>query len=640
VTKSKENSESLAGITRRDFIGTTLIGAGAALLSSPCPAAATGLGAEWTGYGGVGDYRFSNGNTADVVKAAHRIRDGAYDAHAMLGVIETDEVYDLIIIGAGFAGMASSYEFAKQKPNGKCLILDNHPMFGGEAKQNDFDVDGYRLTGPQGSNLTAVPQADWPKKFGSDGKWMLAIWQDLGLPTQFEFAEPEGTHSKIAFSKESYECMKDWDHVTASTGYFFKNQITGNQGLWLKDIWREKLARAPLREKLRNDLLAWRDSTRRYHEASGESEWLDSMTYGDFVTKVMGLDPEVLSYADGYITTAISGTSSGISAYAAQLFGMPGVSPDRDRGQPKVDLISFPGGNSAVLRHFVKAVLPHAIEGGTKFPDVENNSVNLSLLDQPGSQTRMRLRATAVQVSHEGTPSSAESVSVIYERGGRLYRVRSKAAILAIGGWVSKRIVTDLPSDYRAAFASFLHGPMLVVNVALRNWQFMNDWGVSAIRWFDGLGFFGNIRQPMIVGQRPAPLSPDKPAILTLYVSFPNAALPLAAQGSAGRAVLYGTSFAAFERQILDLMRNVFAKTNFDAERDVAAIVLNRWGHAYVSPQPGFFFGLNGQPAPRDLIRKRHGRISFAHAELGGVQSWPGAIAEGYRAVKQAMEVM
>ena len=29
----------------------------------------------------------------------------------------------------------------------------------------------------------------------------------------------------------------------------------------------------------------------------------------------------------------------------------------------------------------------------------------------------------------------------------------------------------------------------------------------------------------------------------------------------------------------------------FDAEEDIAGIILNRWGHAYISPQPGFHFG-------------------------------------------------
>jgi len=34
---------------------------------------------DWTGYGGVGDYRLSNGNTKDVMDAAHAIRDRGFE---------------------------------------------------------------------------------------------------------------------------------------------------------------------------------------------------------------------------------------------------------------------------------------------------------------------------------------------------------------------------------------------------------------------------------------------------------------------------------------------------------------------------------------------------------------------------------
>src|ERR1700722_15647216 len=71
------------GITRRDFVGNALLGSGAALLgmASPLalrPAAAqttglpmTGLGPDWAGPGGVGDYSNANANTWEMVNAAH-----------------------------------------------------------------------------------------------------------------------------------------------------------------------------------------------------------------------------------------------------------------------------------------------------------------------------------------------------------------------------------------------------------------------------------------------------------------------------------------------------------------------------------------------------------------------------------------
>ena len=81
MTKQKINSreDKLLGIdtdiTRRDFIGSTIIGTGAGLLYAKAPGLMrnanaqtlsvplTGVGPEWTGPGGIGDYKNANGNT-------------------------------------------------------------------------------------------------------------------------------------------------------------------------------------------------------------------------------------------------------------------------------------------------------------------------------------------------------------------------------------------------------------------------------------------------------------------------------------------------------------------------------------------------------------------------------------------------
>jgi spermidine dehydrogenase len=305
------------------------------------------------------------------------------------------------------------------------------------------------------------------------------------------------------------------------------------------------------------------------------------------------------------------------------------------------DWISCPGGNAALLRHLVKAVFPDAITGPRAFAAIANNPVDFTALDRKGSARRMRLSATLVQVNHDGDPRSARHVNIVYESSGQLYRVKAGAAVLSIGSWVAKHVVRDLPAEYRAAFDDFFHGPILSVNVALHNWRFLDKLGISAAHWFDGFGFFANVRHPMLVGDRPTPFHPDKPAVLTFYVPFvKQPTLPIAAQGAAGRAELYATSYADYERQIVEHMKRLFARGGFIARRDIAGIVLNRWGHAFISPQPGFYFGTNGRPALREIIRQRFGRIAFGHCELRGVQSRQSAMIEGKRALTQALEVL
>lgn len=52
---------------------------------------------------------------------------------------------------------------------------------------------------------------------------------------------------------------------------------------------------------------------------------------------------------------------------------------------------------------------------------------------------------------------------------------------------------------------------------------------------------------------------------------------------------------------------------------------------------PGFYFGRDGQPAPRDVVRTALGRIAFGHSELRGYQYWNGAVEEGRRAAEQVL---
>jgi spermidine dehydrogenase len=176
--------------------------------------------------------------------------------------------------------------------------------------------------------------------------------------------------------------------------------------------------------------------------------------------------------------------------------------------------------------------------------------------------------------------------------------------------------------------------------VALTNWRFLYKLGITACRWFDGFGFSCNIRRPMLVGDDRPPLDPSKPIVLTFYVPFYFPGNSPAAQGSMGRLEMLSKSYRDYELLIREQMSRLFGHAGFDPRNDIAGIILNRWGHAYVNPQPGFYFGKDGTPAARDVVRKPFGRICFGHSELVGHQYWLGAFRESRRASQQAMEVL
>ena len=210
-------------------------------------------------------------------------------------------------------------------------------------------------------------------------------------------------------------------------------------------------------------------------------------------------------------------------------------------------------------------------------------------------------------------------------------------AVMANGAWTSQYIVADVPDSYRAAFTDFVRAPMLVVNVALKRWRPMYDLGVTAASYREKFGFSCNIRQSMVVGDYRPPLHPDKPTVLTFYVPFERPGGSIREQASAARTEMLGTSYRDYELRIREQLVRLFGRAGFDPRADIAGVILNRWGHAYVCPAPGFYFGRNGKPAAPAVLRQPVGRVAFANAELNGHQNWLDATGEGKRATEQLL---
>ena len=176
------------------------------------------------------------------------------------------------------------------------------------------------------------------------------------------------------------------------------------------------------------------------------------------------------------------------------------------------------------------------------------------------------------------------------------------------------------------------------VNVALTNWRFLYKLEAPAVRYFNGeFGWSCNIRQNMVAGSYHPPLHPDRPTVLTFYLGLYTSGRPAGEQGNLGRERMLSTSYADYERQIRSQMTMLFRDAGFDPAKDIAGIILNRWGHARVIQPPGFYYGRDGKPAAREIVQKGFGRIAIAHAELNGHQNATGALMQGRRAAQQIL---
>ena len=442
------------------------------------------------------------------------------------------------------------------------------------------------------------------------------------MPREYEFAEPAGGAEGMRIPIDNYAYLH-WAHDEFDVGHYFD----GHHTPWVKNLWVSGLNDTPWDKGIQEGFLR----LRRANVEESMGSYLDTMTMKDYYERTYGMPPEITAYYDPIMASIIGLGCDAISAYWGLHFSMPAFTlPPQYPG----DLVkSFPGGNAGIARHFVKKLIPSSIDGNS-FSDILFGNINFDRLDQNGSPMRMRLNSTVVRVAHKND----DSVLITYTNDNRVHQLRAKTVIMASGGWVNKHVMADLPQSHHTAYESFYHSPVLVANVALTNWRFIERLGVPAAIWSGGFGFTCNIRRPMVVDGKSQPCHPDEPTVMTFYAPIYKPGLPPKQQGVVGRAEMLGTSFTDYERQIREQMSTLFAAGGFDARNDIAGIILNRWGHAYVNPGPGFFFSSMGRPPPPDVIREPVGRIAIAHSELRGHQNWTGATAEGRRAVEALID--
>jgi spermidine dehydrogenase len=611
-------------IDRRDLLNSTLLAAGSVLLGGLTPLQMLSQ-EDWTGYGGIGDYATANGNTYEVMTAGHQIRDHRLNSQTTQP-IDTGELFDCVVVGGGISGLAAALFYARETQGKRsCLVLDNHPVFGGEAKRNEFEVDGERLIAHQGSAACFPPLP---------GSFLSGFYDSVGLRwDEFRYQEWAGPQPALRVETAPYPTGG------SSSGFFFGPAFNHPKGLWIKDPWGTKLAEAPIPDQVKRELLGMREADQRpfvqhrfQPKIHGDeaSRHLDSITLEEHLKTEYQLSTETVRR----FISPVSGGGSGLGAdalsayceYAADVL----LPWQYDKGAQM-----FPGGNAGVARQIVRALIPAALPAGD-MGTVCRAQINFAALDRKDQSSRIRSDSTVVSVKHEGDSSKSEALEICYTRGGKLYRVRARSAVIAGGSWTAKHILLDLPATQREAYARFHRAPCLMANVALRNWRFLYNFGLTEARWFEGFGNYAVLRKVATFGTEPGRLDPDRPTVLNLKILFSRPGLPLQEQVVRGRGELFSTPYREYERRIREQLTMLFGQHGFDAKRDIAGIILNRWGHAYLSPQPGFFFGSADGPAPGEVLREKpYGRIAFANSDLSGIMDHRMSISEAKRAVDQ-----
>ena len=258
--------------------------------------------------------------------------------------------------------------------------------------------------------------------------------------------------------------------------------------------------------------------------------------------------------------------------------------------------------------------------------DIVSAAFAYDRLDQPDQSVRLRLSSTVVRLAN-----SRSGVDILYAQGERVTRVFAGEVVYAGYSAMLPYVCDDFGAAQRSALSRQVRAPMAYVNVALRNWRAWVKQGVHYVN--NPSGFYSNIKldYPVNLGDYRCSTDPGEPMILHLvHVSCPDGpTLDLRGSWRAGRALLYARSFEDFEARARDELTRILGPGGFDADRDIAAITVNRWGHGYAyEPVPLFDPQPDRDPATASA---RLGRIHFAGTDAAWMAYADRAIDTAHR---------
>ena len=643
---SERNDRKLGldrNITRRDFLNGVAVGTGGALAGSMLP------GFAWEAFGASaaqdrpGYYPPAltglRGSHVGSFEAAHGVRDGKFPAKSSAPV-DTKELYDLVIVGAGISGLAAAYFWRARNPDARILILDNHDDFGGHAKRNELRANGRMLLANGG---TWAIESPFPYS-----KVARGLMDDLGI-------DPESLATKC-YRKDIYKGL--------GSGVFFDKQTFGadqlvtdlpgsRSGGGSGDEWKVFLAKTPLSAEVQRDILRLETEAVDYFPgltSEQKKDKLSRISYKKYLLDVVKVHPETIPF---YQTRTHGLFGVGIDAVSALdcwvLFspGFKGLQlepgPYRRMGYTPMGFAApkdayefhYPDGNATIARMLVRKMIP-AVAQGHDAEDIVLAKFNYSGLDKADSAVRIRLSSIVVTAQHAGSPGEAKHADVTYVRDGRLSTAHGKNVIMACWNMMIPYVCRELPEKQKEALKYGVKVPLVYTSVAIRNWKAFEKLGVHNVACPGMYHYQMNLDLPVDIGGYESPKKPDEPILVRMERTPCLPGLSERDQHRVGRGDLLSTPFETFERNIRDQFARVLDETGFDPANDITAITVNRWPHGYAY-EYNYLFDPEWPKgeSPCEIGRKRFGRIAIANSDAGAAAYTDQAMDQAWRAVEE-----
>ncbi|MCH8060851.1 MAG: NAD(P)/FAD-dependent oxidoreductase, partial [Proteobacteria bacterium] len=537
----------------------------------------------------------------------------------------TDDIYDLVIVGGGISGLAAAKLYRDRVGSKvRILILDNHDDFGGHAKRNEFDVDGKTLVGCGGSESISSPTS-----YSAVAKKLL---KDLTIDVQrfYEYYERD------FYKKYNLRDAMFFDEKTYGVNRVIPSPLWGFfDGPKADAVAEANIRRMPISREGQDALLRLLRGGIDYLDGKSKqekTELLQRISYIDFLQQYANIPKDL---ADIIRDTVLSSEGAGWYALSAlqsvsyENLGTEelGIDEELDDESNEPYIFHFPDGNASVARALVRDLIPGSMPGKT-MESLVTARVRYAELDRESADIRIRLNSTAVDVQHT---VQEKQVDVTFVRLGDVYRVRGKHVILACYNNIIPHICVETPQNQVEAIQYATKIPLVVGNVAIRSWRAFAEMGYRHFYSPGDLLFKQmGLDFPVSIGDYKFSSGPDEPIVVQgWYVpTVPGKGLTFRQQNVAGRRLLLEQSFDEFEASIMGQFDAMLGDRGFDAERDIAAITINRWphGYAYEYNEIGTPDDWGPEKGPHIAGRAQIGRISIANSDASARAYVDGAI--------------